>query len=179
MKKYLPLFIITPLVLFLDHLSKFWIVKNLKRYEEIPVIQGFFEITHVRNPGIAFGMFANWNSQSKLWFFYSITFVAIILMGLMYQKSQSHERKIQIPIALIMGGALGNMTDRMYRGNVVDFLHFHWRDKIVNLGWGDWAYALKLSWPSFNVADIAISCGAIYLAMLILFGHYEEEKSET
>ncbi|MCP5468368.1 MAG: signal peptidase II [Deltaproteobacteria bacterium] len=177
MKKYLPLFIVIPLTLLLDHWSKFCIVQNLKLYEDIPIIKGFFEITHVRNPGIAFGMFANWDSQTKLWFFYAITLIAIFLMSLMYRSSQNHERKIQIPLALIMGGALGNMTDRMYRGNVVDFLHFHWKDKIIDLNLGSWSYALKLSWPSFNVADIAISCGAIFLAIVILFGKHEEKET--
>jgi len=82
------------------------------------------------------------------------------------QSECYRERRVQIPLALILGGAIGNLLDRFYQGPVTDFLHAHWQDKIASIG----SYRFVLSWPAFNIADSAITCGAIALMLVILFG---------
>lgn len=174
MKKYLPLLILSPLVLVLDQVSKLWILKNIARGDEIPVIPGFFELVHVRNPGAAFGVMAGWNSDYRHWFFYGIGLIALVVLLSLYAKSRAGERRIHVPLALILGGAVGNIVDRILYGNVVDFVHWHWKDEIADFSLLGKHFHFALSWPSFNVADAAISCGAIYLALVFLFGKDKE-----
>jgi len=177
MKKYLPLFTIPPLIILLDHITKFWVVQSIAFGERISVITGYFELTHVRNEGAAFGMLSTWNSEYRVWFFYGISLVAFVALLFLYLKTKSGERKIQIPLALILGGALGNLFDRASRGNVVDFLRFHWRNEIADFTILGQHFRFLLVWPSFNVADIAITCGALYLAIVVLF--FDTKKPKT
>lgn len=170
MKKYLPLFILSPVILILDQLSKWWVLENIRLGDEIVIIPGFFEFVHVRNPGAAFSMLANWNSEYRHWFFFGIGIIALIVLLSLYTKSQAGQRKIHIPLALILGGALGNIIDRVLYGNVVDFIHWHWKNKIADFHLLGKHFHFALSWPSFNIADSAITCGAIYLALVFLFG---------
>lgn len=177
MKKYLPLIIIPPLVILTDHFTKFLVVHYIALGEKIPIIMGYFEITHVRNTGAAFGMLSGWDSEYRIWFFYGISLLAFIALLFLYLKTKPHERKIQIPLALILGGALGNLIDRLTRGSVVDFFRFHWRDEIADFSLLGKDFRFLLVWPSFNVADMAITCGALYLAIVVLF--FDSKKSKS
>ena len=180
MKKYTPLFILTPLVFVLDHLTKFWVVQNIPRNSAITLIEGFFELNHVRNYAGPFGIGSSIDLASRFWIFIVINFIALALMGFMYYKSHLRERSIHVSLALIFGGALGNIIDRIWRGNVVDFIHLHWQDKSHELALFGYKKTIVLAWPSFNVADIAITCAALYLAISILFGkdqHRDEKQT--
>ena len=79
-------------------------------------------------------------------------------------------------MALIFGGAIGNLIDRLVQGEVTDFLFFHWRDKIADFTLLGKHFRFALSWPAFNVADSAITCGAVFLVGLVMFGASDSEK---
>ncbi len=179
MKKYLPLWVIPPVIILLDQWTKYIIHSKVRFGEKITVIQGYFEIVHIRNRGAAFGMFSQWSSHYREWFFYGVTLVALVALTVLYVKTKPQERRIQIPLALILGGAIGNLIDRIYRGSVIDFLRFHWQEKTAHFDLFGNDFSLLLVWPSFNVADIAISCGAIYLAIVILFFDTKSRNTPT
>jgi len=133
------------LVLFLDQLSKHLAAKNLILNQSVPIIKGIFHLTLLHNRGAAFGILKN---QVPLFIFISL--FAIILIYFNLKKSRNKENIVfNISLALILGGALGNLIDRLFLGYVIDFLDFR-------------------IWPVFNVADSAITIGAILLGYSIL-----------
>lgn len=139
------------LVVVLDRISKLLVVNNLDIGESLEIIPGFFYLTYIRNPGAAFGMLAG-----KQWFF---VLIAVIVMAaiIYFQRSISKELKaIRVCLGLIGGGALGNLIDRVFSGEVVDFLDFR-----------VWSYI-------FNIADSAIVVGGFLLVLLI----YKQERTQ-
>ncbi len=160
---------LSPLVVLLDQGSKFWILKNLPLGQSFTVIKNFFEIAHIKNRGAAFGMLAQWNSVGREWFFYLISGLAMVALFVIYAQTRPDQRRMHIPLALIFGGAIGNLIDRLWHGEVTDFLVFHWHNKIADFWLVGKHFRFALSWPAFNVADAAISCGAIYLVLIVLF----------
>ncbi len=135
----------------LDVLSKEWIIRSLSFSDRLPLIDGFFYLTHVRNPGAAFSMFANSPDWFRAWFFPVMTLFALGLILSFFRKLAPGDRLASFALGLILGGASGNLLDRLRHGEVVDFLH-------VRL-WGGY------SWPDFNLADSFIVIG---VALLIL-----------
>jgi signal peptidase II len=153
MKKY-ALFIITVLVIFvLDQLTKYWVNGFLPLHESIPVLEGFFHLTHVRNPGAAFGFLAGMNPLFRSVFFISANILAMGLIFFYLDKAYQRSYLLILGLSMIMAGALGNLTDRLRFGEVVDFLDFFI---------GSW------HWPAFNVADAAITTGALILIREII-----------
>jgi signal peptidase II len=141
------LILFTPaiLVLFLDQLSKHLATKNLIVNQSVPIIKGIFHLTLIHNRGAAFGILKN---QMPL--FISISLFSIILICFNLKKNMIKENIVfNISLALILGGALGNLIDRLFLGYVIDFLDFR-------------------IWPVFNVADSAITIGAILLGWSML-----------
>ena len=138
------IFIIVLATLSLDQLTKFLITKNLFQNQSIPIIKGIFHITLVHNRGAAFGILKN---QIPLFIITSLFAIILIYFNLKKNKqSKSHS----IALSLILAGALGNLIDRLFFGYVIDFLDFR-------------------IWPVFNMADSAITIGAILLGWSILF----------
>ncbi len=138
----------------LDQVTKIAIDANLSYADRIPVVEGFFYITHVRNTGAAFGLFADGPQAIRLTFFVSVSLVAIAIIISFYRKLSPGDRLAALALGLILGGALGNLVDRIFRHEVVDFLHFRL--------WGGY------SWPDFNVADSAIVIGVAFLVLELL-----------
>jgi signal peptidase II len=142
------------LVVLLDQLSKRWIERNVPLYESLvpfPALEDFFTITHFTNTGAAFGLFRDQN----------ILFVAIaavvLLSVFVYSRYLPHDKLlVQVALGLQLGGAVGNMIDRVRLGHVTDFLYFR-RLPVINQ-----------PWPAFNVADMAIVAGVILLAYFML-----------
>ncbi|MFC0188969.1 signal peptidase II [Fictibacillus aquaticus] len=125
-------------VFVIDHLTKWWIVKSMQLGESIPVIQNFFYITSHRNRGAAFGIL-----QNQRWFFIIITTVVVAAVIYFIAKKEG-DKLFKTSLGLILGGALGNFADRLFRGEVVDFLDF---------------YIGSYDFPIFNIADSALVVG--------------------
>jgi len=138
----------------LDQVTKIAIDANLSYADRIPIVEGFFYITHVRNTGAAFGLFADQPPTARLVFFVTVSLVAVGIIISFYRKLSPGDRLAALALGLILGGALGNLVDRIFRQEVVDFLHFRlWRG---------------YSWPDFNIADSAIVIGVVLLVLELL-----------
>lgn len=147
-KKFLLLGVTTGLILLLDQITKFYVDSSMRLHESIPVIQGLFSITHVRNPGAAFGFLADASPLFRAIFFVAVTVLAIFLVLHYIWKSRDEEPRLTFALSLILSGAVGNLIDRVRLGEVIDFLD---------------VYIGSYHWPAFNVADSAISVGAVIL----------------
>ena len=146
-----------------DHITKWLIVKNIPLGGEINVIPNIFEIVHGRNSGAAFGFLSGWDSPARNWFFYIIGVAALFFLY-HYAKSLAKDDKLSLfALGLITGGAMGNIFDRILRGNVVDFLSFHYHHKIWKIDLFGMRAIIPLDWPAFNVADSAISIAVCLL----------------
>src|SRR5688572_25976367 len=148
----LPYLFLVISTLLLDRWTKSLIQAQFNLYESVSVIDGFFNITYVRNTGVAFGMFSSISSPLKsilLSVFAAGAAAAVITYS---YRSPLRNRLLQGALALILGGALGNLFDRLAYGYVVDFLEF---------------YIGSYHWPAFNIADSAISSGVVLLAVEI------------
>lgn len=150
-------------ILVLDQLSKFWVDRNLALGQQRAVWPGLFEIVHFRNPGAAFSLFADWHSPLRGYFFLGMSILAVAFLAYYLVKTPLSEKRTLIPLAMILSGALGNFIDRILRGTVVDFLLFHWYDKVLSFEIFGHAYRVELVWPAFNVADSAITLGVLGL----------------
>jgi len=138
----------------LDLATKILLDRHLTYADRVPVIEGFFYLTHVRNPGAAFGLFADGDPTFRLGFFIIVSLVAILIILSFFRQLAPGDRLSALALGLILGGAIGNLLDRILRGEVVDFLHFKlWRG---------------YSWPDFNLADsfIVVGVGILILELL-------------
>lgn len=138
---------LSALVLVLDQITKLWVVQRFRVGERVEVIHGWFDFTLVYNPGAAFSFLAAADGWQR-WFFIAIGLAASAFMLWLLIRHGS-QRLFGVALALILGGAIGNVIDRLFRGEVVDFLLAHWQDR--------WYF------PAFNIADSAITVGAVLL----------------
>lgn len=160
----LRIFAIASLLCFAaDQASKIWIDTHLTYADRISVIEGFFYLTHVRNPGAAFSTFVDLQPTVRLTFFISVSLAAIAIIFSFYRKLAPRDRLSALALGLILGGALGNLVDRITRGEVVDFLHFRL--------WTGY------SWPDFNFADSFIVVGVALLVLELLASEGESRAS--
>jgi signal peptidase II len=147
------LFSISALALIADRISKYIIVRELPLHSSRTVIKGMFYITHVLNPGAAFSLFADlqsaWTKPALVIF--TLIVLAVVAFALLRARKMTTGN---LGLALIFGGAIGNLIDRISTGLVVDFLA---------------VYIGSYHWPDFNLADSAIVCGAILLIAEVLF----------
>jgi signal peptidase II len=138
------------LVLVLDQLSKVYFEGALTLYQQIVLIPDYFSWTLAYNTGAAFSFLAGAGGWQR-WFFAGIALVVSVVLVVWLKRLQPHETRLAIALALVLGGAIGNLFDRVAYGHVVDFILVHWQNR--------WYF------PAFNVADMAISCGAALLAL--------------
>ena len=134
-----------PVIIVLDQITKAAIAARFSMHESYAIIDGFFNLVYIMNPGAAFGFLAGASATFRYIFFIGITVLALVLIIFYLLKSKPHNILIVLSLTMIFAGAVGNMIDRIRFGSVVDFL-----DVYV----GTW------HWPAFNVADSAISIGA-------------------
>jgi signal peptidase II len=178
MKTKIKLFFIIVIPIFvLDQFTKWLIVHNMYLGESIPVIPNIFDIVYVTNKGAAFGVFAQLPDHYRIPLFYILSTFATVIIVYYLVRLPLAKRGILLCLYLILGGACGNLYDRMFRGEVVDFLSFHWYNQWANWQILGWKWSFKLEWPSFNVADMAISLATILLMILILKGETFETNS--
>ncbi|MDJ0928838.1 MAG: signal peptidase II [Gammaproteobacteria bacterium] len=144
------------IVVLLDQLTKLAVVENLTLYQRLPVV-GFFDLVRLHNTGAAFSFLANESGWQNTFFMSVATLVSIALIWWLATLPRRGRAVLALGLALVIGGAVGNLIDRAVYGYVVDFLLFYYRD---------WSY------PAFNVADSAITCGVV----LILFDGFVLER---
>ncbi|MDR3579185.1 MAG: signal peptidase II [Oryzomonas sp.] len=145
-----------------DQLTKLYIDRSMQMFQSIPVIDGLFNITYVRNKGAAFSFLsqASW----RLPFFIAISAVAAVVIVIAFNRLRNDQRLAQVSLAMIFSGAVGNLIDRVRRGEVVDFLDVYWR-----------AY----HWPAFNVADSLICVGVALLALDMLREEQRQKQAKS
>jgi len=165
---------VTILVVFFDQLTKWMAEANLELGEIIPTIIPNFNWSLAYNTGAAFGMLSDAGGWQR-WFFAILAIVISILIVIWMRKLKDDETWTAIALALVLGGALGNLIDRVLHGKVIDFIDFYvsW-DLFFLSKWSDgfWHFA------TFNVADIAITLGATVLVIMSLF-YKEDEPQKT
>lgn len=148
--------IIIILGLILDRVTKLWAVSYFKTHDDIIVIKDYFNITYLTNKGAAWGSF-----QNKLLFLSIITSAVVIFMIYYLIKNKKNSKFLNLSLALIISGALGNLFDRIYYKYVVDFILFHFRDVYY--------------YPVFNVADMFVVIGTTLLVIYILWMDKNED----
>ncbi len=142
------------LLLAVDQLSKWVVLHTLTGVESFPLINGVFHLTYCENRGAAFGIL-----QNQVWVFVAIT-IAVLTAVIYYMLRVRPKNKwLNISLMLLVGGALGNFIDRIYRGYVVDFFDF-----------------CLINFPIFNVADCFVVVGAVMLAVYLIFSEYQKEN---
>jgi signal peptidase II len=160
MRKYH--FLIALLVIVLDRATKWTIARRLSLHDSVTVIPGFFRIIHTENPGAAFGIFADSPSEWKVGLLIVFSIIALLIVSALLWKNSHALTSTGIGLSLIMGGAVGNLWDRLVSRHVVDFLLF---------------YIGPHQWPAFNVADSAIVVGAGLLVFEIVFAKSPSQQS--
>lgn len=154
MNKYSKAALTASLVVILDQLTKWIVTIKIPLYSNIEILP-VLDFTHIRNPGVAFGMLRDMPDSFRYPFFVLVLIVAMIAVFVFLRKLNSDDKLLIYCLGLILGGAVGNSIDRFRLGYVTDFINFHW---IGNS---------SLSWPPFNISDSAITVGAI---LIFIFG---------
>ncbi|KFZ43645.1 peptidase A8 [Anoxybacillus sp. KU2-6(11)] len=140
-------------VIVIDQWTKWLVVRYMELGESIPIIENVLYMTSHRNRGAAWGML-----QGQFWLFYVITIVVVVGIVIYIQRLQPTQRLFGIALGLMLGGALGNFIDRVFRKEVVDFVH---------------TYIFNYSFPIFNVADAALTIG---VALMFIYTWTEEKQ---
>jgi signal peptidase II len=146
-----------------DQITKAVIQQKYALWDTAPVIPGFFNLAHVLNKGAAFGFLNNPDSNWQIWFFAAITLLAVGFIYFLLISADRGDRFFIWGLGLVLGGALGNLIDRLRFGFVVDFLDF---------------YVGEHHWPAFNVADIAITCGAFCVLLSMYMKNRRERNGD-
>jgi signal peptidase II len=149
-------------VLILDQLTKLWIDATFRLGEQKPIISGFFDLHYIRNTGAAFGFLSGTHSSFRIPFFVGISLIAVGIILYLFKKLEDSLILVPFSLSLVLGGALGNLIDRIRLGEVIDFALIHYRG---------------FRWPAFNVADTAITIGVILLMCQILFARKQDTSS--
>jgi signal peptidase II len=163
-RKYWVLLIFCFGILLLDQWTKCLIVQKLTLYQRVEVIQGFFNIIHVRNTGGAFGIFGGEKGGLGSILFVVVSLIAIGSLVFLFIKLGENEKTLALSFSLVLSGAIGNLIDRLRYGEVIDFLDF---------------YLSSTHWPAFNVADSAICIGIGLMALELLKRDKKKLKSSS
>jgi signal peptidase II len=155
-------FLLALLVIVLDRWTKHLVAARISMYSHIQVIPGIFRITHTENTGAAFSLFADSPSHWKTAMLITFSVVAMIVVSVLLWKQTRPAGTTGVALSLILGGAIGNLWDRVASGRVVDFLDVYYK---------------TYHWPVFNLADSAIVLGASLLVLEILFSHHKTAES--
>ena len=148
----LPWLGLSVLVIALDQLSKAWVLARLPEFQPVPVVEGFWNWFRTYNTGAAFSFLSDAGGWQK----YLFMVLALGVSGVLVRwlaKTPRADWKTAAPFALVIGGAIGNLIDRLQHGHVIDFIQWYWRNHY---------------WPAFNVADSAIVVGAVALGLFAL-----------
>jgi len=153
LKKYITLGSIVAFIVAADQFTKFLVLAKLELYESVVLIGGFLNLVHVRNPGAAFGMLANLSPSLRMALFFIVALLVLAFIIYLILTVKGKDEALCFPLALIFAGTIGNTIDRFRFGEVIDFID---------------CYIGNLHWPAFNIADSALSLGAIWLLLALL-----------
>jgi len=140
-------------VLVADQWSKWLVERHLHLHQQLEIIPGFLNFTHVQNTGVAFGLFADGASGRGPLILTALGLLALLVVGVYFWRTSAQDRLMLVSLALILGGAVGNLMDRIAVGSVTDFID---------------AYVGTYHWHTFNVADSAITVGICLMALEVL-----------
>ena len=147
--------LVAAVVIILDRLTKVFVARHVAlNFQSVTVIPHFFSITHVENTGAAFSLFADWSPRVRVPLLVGFSALAMLVVCYLLWTTVRQFSASGLALAFILGGAVGNLYDRMFYGRVTDFLHF---------------YVGNHMWPDFNLADSAIVCGATLLCIDLIF----------
>jgi signal peptidase II len=152
-------------VIILDQITKYLVISGFRLGETVPVIGGFFSLTYVRNTGAAFGLLADAHPWFRVPFFVIVPIIALFAIAYVYRRLPEQDLKLSVALSLVVGGAVGNLIDRVVHGYVIDFFDFH--------------YKYQYHFPAFNIADSAICVGVGILMLDILFTKEESAHAPT
>lgn len=164
MTKYSLVLGLAAVIVVADQATKWMVRRWLPLHATIEIVPGFAEFTHVANPGGAFGFLAGADASWRMPFFLLVSLLAVVLLWQVVRRTEAHERGVLFAVGSILGGALGNLIDRVRLGAVTDFISLHWREYY---------------WPAFNVADSFISIGVAVLLWQSLRSSSRGQQAST
>lgn len=153
--KYLFLFVISSALIVIDQYTKFMVTLHIPVNYSVKVVDGFFNLTHIRNSGVAFGIFSDQQSELKPYLLIFVSIIAIVAILVIFHQTGKEKRLVQSGLVLIFSGAIGNLIDRVIHKEVIDFIDF---------------FIENQHWPAFNVADSCITIGVMLMAVDMLIG---------
>jgi signal peptidase II len=153
MKRRLPFLAILVGVVALDQVTKWWIRRTLELHEFRPLIEGLLSLSHIRNRGAAFGILQDADLPHQSVIFSVVSLLALAAIAFYALRLPAEARLPRLALSLVLGGAVGNLVDRIRFGYVVDFIHVYWKHH---------------QWPDFNAADSAITVGVTLLLLDML-----------
>ena len=161
--KYLSLLIVSGVLIVIDQYTKLMVSLHIPLNYSVEVIEGIFNLTHIRNSGVAFGLFASQQSEYKALMFITISTIAITAILVIFHQTPKEKKMVQIGLILIFSGAIGNLIDRSLHGEVIDFV-----DLFIN----------GHHFPAFNIADSRITMG-VALMVIDLFSEGSRPDPST
>ena len=153
--KYLFLFVISSLLIVIDQYTKFMVTLHIPINYSIKIVEGFFNLTHIRNSGVAFGIFSDQNSELKPYILIFVSIIAIIAILVIFHQTGKNKKIVQTGLVLVFSGAIGNLIDRVLHKEVIDFI-----DIFID----------NQHWPAFNVADSCITIGVMFMVVDMFVG---------
>ena len=152
--RYSLLLFVAGSVVLLDQITKVWVDRTIRIYDSQTIIPGILDLYYIRNSGAAFGFLSGSQAGFRIPFFILVSVVAVGIILFLFYKLEDSEVMMPVALSLVLGGAIGNLVDRIRLGEVIDFILFHYK---------------AFRWPAFNVADIAITVGVFLLVLRIFF----------
>jgi len=154
-RKWLGIGVWLAAIVVLDQLTKLIVHRTMALHQSIPVIEGLLNLTYIRNTGAAFGIFAGSAEIFRRPFLILVSVLASVFIVTLLRRLADSERGLVIALTFVLGGAIGNLIDRVFYGEVIDFLDVYWRD---------------YHWPAFNIADSFITIG-VTIALYCFYKH--------
>ena len=133
----------------IDQYTKFMVSLHIPLNYSVKVVAGFFNLTHIRNSGVAFGIFSEQNSELKPYLLIFVSIIAIIAILAIFHQTDREKKMVQTGLVLVFSGAIGNLIDRVLHKEVIDFIDIFFENQ---------------HWPAFNIADACITIGVVLLA---------------
>ena len=162
--KYFLLFVISGVLIVVDQYTKFMVTLHIPLNYSVEVIEGLFNLTHIRNSGVAFGLFADQQSEYKALIFIVISTIAILAILIIFHQNPKEKKLVQTGLILIFSGAIGNLIDRTLHGEVIAFFDF-----VIN----------GHHFPAFNIADSCITIGVALMVVDLFSGKLPPDSSSV